>query len=149
MIQTQVATQISPEVRKWYDVIEALPTGSRILLDYAIAQDVEAEIGPFAVAVFHHMFRKSGLKLIFVSTTSNQSILLWEEAIRETNPDAYEKKYGEDYVMLGYFAGIETAMGGPPTSNLHSSLITPFLFVRAEIQTSFSCRPLFLPESCL
>ena len=99
---------ISLEVRKWYDAIENLPSESRILVDYGITEDAEPEIGPFAVAVLHHIFRRAGLKTIFV-TTATQGVNLWETAMREVKPEDYGRKYGEDYAMLGYVRG-ETAV---------------------------------------
>jgi len=100
---------ITPEVRKWYDTIQALPTGSAIALDMGYSGGGEPEIGPFAVAVFHHIFRKGGLKTVCWAT-SNEGPLLFDKAMAEVNPDRYGAKYGVDYIMLGYFAGTETAM---------------------------------------
>ena len=100
---------ITPEVKKWYDTIEALPAGSAIMIDMGYSGGGEPELGPFCVAVFHHIFRKGGLKVVCMAT-SIEGPLLWDKAMDEVKPEKYGRKYGVDYIMLGYFAGFETAM---------------------------------------
>ncbi len=100
---------VTPEVKKWYDTIEALPSGAAIIIDQGYSGGGEPECGPFAVAVYHHIFRKGGLRVIGVATTQ-EGPLLWDKAMAEVNPEKYGRKYGVDYIMLGYFAGVETAM---------------------------------------
>jgi hypothetical protein len=100
---------ITPEVQKWYDTIQALPSGSVIGIDMGYSGGGEPELGPFAVAVFNHIFRKGGVKTICWAT-SNEGPLLFDRALAEVKPEQYGAKYGVDYIMLGYFAGTETAM---------------------------------------
>lgn len=100
---------ISAEVKKWYATIEALPAGSAIMIDFGYSGGGEPELGPMAVAVYHHIFRRGGLKAIAMST-SIEGPLLWEKAMAEIKPEQYGRKYGEDYIHIGYIAGTETAM---------------------------------------
>ncbi len=100
---------ISPEVQRWYDFIDKLPNGSAIMIDFGYSGGGEAEVGPFAVAVFHHIFKRGGLKVIAMST-SNEGPLLFDKVIAEVNPSQYGKKYGVDYIHIGYIAGTETGM---------------------------------------
>lgn len=100
---------ISAQTKKWYDTIEALPAGSTIMIDFGYSGGGEPELGPMAVAVYHHMFRKGGLKAITMST-SIEGTLLWDKVIAEVNPGKYGAKYGEQYIHIGYIAGTETAM---------------------------------------
>jgi hypothetical protein len=62
-----------------------------------------------SIAVFHHIFRKGGLKSIVMSTAI-EGPLLFEKAMAEVKPEKYGAKYGVDYVHIGYIAGTETGM---------------------------------------
>lgn len=61
------------------------------------------------MAVYHHIFKKTGLKTIAMST-SIEGPLLWEKAMTEIDPARYGAKYGVDYIHIGYIAGGEIAM---------------------------------------
>lgn len=100
---------ISDAVKKWQATIEALPAGSAIMIDFGYSGGGEPELGPMAVAVYHHIFRKGGLKAITMST-SLEGPLLWDKVIAEVNPAKYGAKYGVDYIHIGYISGTETAM---------------------------------------
>jgi hypothetical protein len=100
---------ISDESRKWYDTIEALPEGTVIMIDFGYSGGGEPELGPMAVAVYHHIFRKGGLKAITMST-SIEGPLLWEKAMAEIRPEQYGAQYGVDYIHIGFISGTETAM---------------------------------------
>lgn len=99
----------SDAVKKWYSTIDALPKGSVIMVDFGYSGGGEPELGPMAVAVYHHIFRKGGLKVIAMST-SIDGPLLWDKAMAEVKPEQYGAKYGVDYLHIGYIAGGETAM---------------------------------------
>lgn len=100
---------ISEESRIWYNTIEALPEGSVILIDFGYSGGGEPELGPMAVAVYNHIFKRGGLKAIAMST-SLEGPLLWDKAMAEINPARYGAEYGVDYIHIGYLTGTETAM---------------------------------------
>jgi hypothetical protein len=100
---------ISEESRIWYNTIEALPQGSVILIDFGYSGGGEPELGPMAVAVYNHIFKRGGLKAIAMST-SLEGPLLWDKAMAEIDPARYGAEYGVDYINIGYIAGTETAM---------------------------------------
>lgn len=100
---------ISSNVRKWYDTIDKLPKGAKILIDMGYSGGAEAEMAPYAVAVQHHIFKKGGLKSIFIAMHV-EGPTLWRKMMGEVTPDQYGAKYGIDYIMIGYVAGVETAM---------------------------------------
>ncbi len=100
---------VTPEVQRWYNTIEALPAGSAIMIDFGYSGGGEPELGPFAAAVFHHIFRKGGLKAICMAT-SIDGPLLYDKLMQEVKPERYGRKYGTDYIQIGYIAGAETAM---------------------------------------
>jgi len=100
---------ISPEVQRWYNTIDNLPSGSVIMVDFGYSGGGEPELGPMAVAVYHHIFKKGGIKVVAMST-SNEGTLLFDKAIAEINPSQYGKQYGVDYIHIGYITGTESAM---------------------------------------
>jgi hypothetical protein len=100
---------ISPEVKRWYDTIDKLPNGSMIMIDFGYSGGGEPELGPMAVAVYHQIFKKGGIKVVAMST-SIEGTLLFDKVMTEVNPSQYGKQYGVDYIHIGYIAGTETAM---------------------------------------
>ena len=102
--------QISPNVQKWYDTIEALPAGSVVMVDFGYSGGGEPELGPMAVAVFNQLFQRGDLKIVIMST-SIEGPLLFDKAMAEVKPQQkYGAEYGVEYVNIGYIAGTETAM---------------------------------------
>ena len=100
---------ITPEVKRWYDTIDKLPNGSVIMMDFGYSGGGEPELGPMAVAVYHHIFKRGGIKVVVMST-SIEGTLLFDKVMAEVNPAGYGKKYGVDYIHIGYIAGTESAM---------------------------------------
>jgi hypothetical protein len=100
---------ISAEVQRWYDTIDKLPEGSAVMLDFGYSGGGEPELAPFAVATYAEIFKKTGIKVVAMATSS-EGPLLYEKAMAELNPAKYGKEYGKDYIMIGYIAGTETAM---------------------------------------
>jgi len=100
---------ISSNVETWYDTIEALPPGSVVMIDFGYSGGGEPELGPMAVAVYKHLFRKDGIKVVAMST-SIEGTQLWDRAMDEIRPESYDAVYGVDYIHIGYIAGTETAM---------------------------------------
>jgi hypothetical protein len=100
---------ISPEVQRWYDTIAKLPNGSMIMIDFGYSGGGEPELGPMAVAVYHQIFKRGGIKVVAMST-SIEGTLLFDKVMTEVNPSQYGKQYGVDYIHIGYIAGTETAM---------------------------------------
>jgi hypothetical protein len=100
---------ISTNVEKWYDTVEALPPGSMVMIDFGYSGGGEPELGPMAVAVYKHLLRKEGIKVVAMST-SIEGTQLWDKAMAEIRPERYDAVYGVDYIHIGYIAGTETAM---------------------------------------
>jgi hypothetical protein len=100
---------ISAEVLRWYDTIDKLPAGSAVMVDFGYSGGGEPELAPFAVATYAELFKKTGIKVVAMATSS-EGPLLYEKAMAELNPAKYGKEYGKDYIMIGYIAGTETAM---------------------------------------
>ena len=99
--------RVDQRVQALYDEVDALPAGSRVLISADFDPGSRPELEPFYRANLHHLFRKD-VKVVMLT--------LWESAppliqpILEEIAEVYGKKYGEDYVFLGYKAGREVAI---------------------------------------
>lgn len=93
-----------------YNRLEALKPGDVAVIGSNIGAAIYSEVYPQYVAVLEHLFRKDGVKIILVDHGTEAPIFT-ERALQEIN--AYNrKKYGVDFVHLGYIAGGEAAIAG-------------------------------------
>lgn len=97
----------SPETRQAFDFIEKLPNGSKVLLGFDYEAQAVAECEPMATAVLNHLIKKD-IKVVGI-TSSPQGTLLGQQMLEKTYAAA-GKKYGTDYVDLGFFGGGETGL---------------------------------------
>lgn len=90
---------VTPEVKAVYDRIQSLPAGSIVMVPMEFDPATAAELEPMARAVVRHCFSRN-LKVI---TTAFQidGVVLIERDLRNAAAE-YGKKYGVDYVYLGY-----------------------------------------------
>ncbi|MFA6317311.1 MAG: hypothetical protein WC943_07825 [Elusimicrobiota bacterium] len=91
--------KVTDSVKGVYDQIEALPEGSYLGLSFDFDPASKPELYPMALAVTRHAFRKNlrivGMNLWITGTGLADEILT--SAAAEAG-----KKYGEDYVFLGW-----------------------------------------------
>ena len=99
---------INPDLtQKFYDFMEKLPAGSIVWIGPDYSPGASAELDPQLAATFRHCMMK-GHKVVIFS--------MWEQggmlARNVVDPIAKEvgKKYGEDYVNLGYKPGQAVAL---------------------------------------
>ncbi|MEM3006013.1 MAG: hypothetical protein QXJ79_04775, partial [Candidatus Bathyarchaeia archaeon] len=93
-----------------YNKLESLKPGDVAVIGNTIGAAIYAEVYPQYVAVLEHLFRKEGVKIILVDHGTEAPIFT-QRALNEIN--AYNrKKYGEDFVNLGYIARGEDALTG-------------------------------------
>lgn len=98
--------RVSPWTEKFYGAVEKLQAGDIMLMsiDYSIGG--APDVHPQAEAIFKHAMRKN-LKVVFVAFVTegvefgNQMIIAAE---------ATGKKYGQDFVNLGFAPGVEVAI---------------------------------------
>jgi len=94
-----VPVSITSEVTAVYDRIDSLPPGTVIMVPMEFGPSTMAELQPMATAVLRHCFSKD-LKVISTALQI-EGVILVEQVLRETAAE-YNKKYGVDYVFLGY-----------------------------------------------
>ena len=108
-------------VKGIYNTIESLPEGSRVFLSFDFDPAAEPELGPGAIAIFIHMFRRNikpviGCNWPVGNELAEQCITVAKKVHLETydkylqagklvNNCVKEPKNGTDYVILGYKPG--------------------------------------------
>jgi hypothetical protein len=106
-----IPIEISPHTKAVYDYIEdpsKLPLGSPVLVEMHYDEASRAELEPQVIALMKHLFEK-GCKLVFLSTATYGPVAF--QSLQFSAPDLFEgKRYGEDYVFLGYIAGGESTL---------------------------------------
>ena len=90
---------VTPEVQTVYDRIEALKAGDTIMMTMEYDPSTLAEMQPMSYNLLRHLFRR-GVKVVAVClfTTGTSQV---EQDLKKMADEA-GKKYGEDYVYLGY-----------------------------------------------
>jgi len=99
---------ISVGTRKVHNALESLSPGAKVLYCFDTVSAVFPELVPIGVAVLEHLSRKP-VKIYAISFIYEEASMAVETLIRP-KVDMSKKKYGEDYVNLGFYAGSEAAM---------------------------------------
>jgi len=93
-----------------YDMVEDLPTGSRVNMALTMTVGLWAEVEPATMAVLRHLFTKP-VKIIIVSYFADAPKLIEGTLTKVADAaKASNKRYGEDFVNLGFVPGLETGM---------------------------------------
>ncbi len=96
-----------PEVRHSYEVINNLPAGSVVMVSIDYDASSMPELDPMLRAMLKHCFKKN-LKVIMLGHWP-LGLPLGQLALDEIAKQ-YHKKYGIDYVFLGYRPGLQAVM---------------------------------------
>ena len=102
---------IGSPARRYHAAIEALPAGSLVIMPFDYEPGSMAEVGPMGIATLRHLLRR-GCKVIAV-TMQPAGPPMADQAWAKVGPEL-GKKYGVDFVNLGYKSGNEAmilAMG--------------------------------------
>jgi hypothetical protein len=91
--------KITSEVKAVYNRVESQPSGTVIMVPMEFGPSTMAELQPMARAVLRHCFSKD-LKIISTALQI-EGVILIEQELREVAAE-FGKRYGEDYVFLGY-----------------------------------------------
>jgi hypothetical protein len=100
--------QTTPPVRAYYDFIESLPEGSKVLCSFDYDPGSLAELNPMCFATLRHLLERK-LKPIVITLWSTAPALI-ERNVNTICRDEYGKQYGKDYVYLGLKEGREAVM---------------------------------------
>ena len=102
---------ISPDTVKYQAAIDALPPDSLVAFGMEVSPaGYGGELGPQARATMTHLFRKP-VRILFLTFWQTGAPLIetaWKDPFVVDSMKG--KKYGADYVNLGWIAGAETGM---------------------------------------
>jgi hypothetical protein len=102
-----IPIKVSPTTEALYRFVESLKPGSVVMVNAGITPSAYPEISPGLKAFVEHAFRKD-LKLV-VWCESADAPVMWEK-LMSTIKLPPGKKYGVDWVFLGFIPGGETAI---------------------------------------
>ena len=98
---------INANARGFYTMVENLPQGSKVVYIWGADSMTWMEQGLPATVVLKHLMMKPGIKILAFSEM-DQGPLYWNMVINQIG--TYGKKYGQDFVYLGYLPGGETML---------------------------------------
>lgn len=114
IVTLKLPISISPEVKRLYDAVEALPDSSVVMLTFDYYPSTLAETEPMSHAALHQLFRKN-CKVLTMTTIPLGGPSIAERVTRE-QAEEYHKVYGVDYVNLGYKANYVAVLKGMGSS---------------------------------
>ena len=94
----------TPTTVKFYEGIEEIPSGSKVLVSFDYGPSTRPEIHPMNVAVLRHMLRNE--HKVYISCLWPDGIYMALDALEDISDEFSLKEY-EDYVLLGYRPGAE------------------------------------------
>jgi len=92
-----------------FDEIDALKEDSKVLMSFDYGPGTRPEIHPAAIALMNHLFSKD-IKVYAVALWADGNFMATEAFSQVA--DRYGKKYGVDYVNLGFKPGGEAVVKG-------------------------------------
>ncbi len=96
--------ETTPIVQAFFDTVDELPEGSRVLLSFDYGPTTAPEIQPMVDAIVRQCGeRKCKMYMMAVWATGHN--LTWETIEKILKPEFPEYEYGIDYINLGYKAG--------------------------------------------
>jgi hypothetical protein len=93
-----------------YDAIEALPTGSKVLLSIEYSPSTRPENHPMTISIMRHLFKNN--HKVFITCLWPDGQFMAQDAITQVAKNEFKKVYGEDYVFLGFRPGNEAVVKG-------------------------------------
>jgi len=99
----------TPAAEAVYDAIEALPSGSRVLMSFDFDPASGGELIPMATSLVHQCAAR-GHKMYFIALWPLGPQLIEETIKRVIRADYPHLKDGVDYINFGYQAGNEAVM---------------------------------------
>lgn len=103
-------TPVTQETVAFYEAVNAIPDGSRVLFPFDCWPSTLAETEPMAVAALRHCFRKN-LRVVALSNVGMGGPSVIERVLLQVAGE-FGKQYGTDYVNLGYKANYQAVLLG-------------------------------------
>ncbi|MBC8198177.1 MAG: hypothetical protein H8E60_09855 [Candidatus Marinimicrobia bacterium] len=93
-----------------YNALNSLEPNSNILLSFEYGPSTKPEIHPMAISVLRLLFEK-GHK-VYAMALWPDGLFMSQDAFKQVAKEEYNKKYGVDYVNLGFKPGNEAVVKG-------------------------------------
>jgi hypothetical protein len=107
-IPLNIKFSVTRPVQSFYDAIESLPPGSKVLLSVDYDPGSMPELWPMHLTAVRQLCKRN-IKIISIQLWATGSPLA-ERAFNEIAVKEFHKKYGEDFVNLGFKEGREVVM---------------------------------------
>lgn len=91
--------EVSAQTQKLYNFIDSLPPGTNLMLSFDHEASSLPEIKPIGLAILRHAFKK-GHHLIGLSLFAEGTVIGYR--LMQQTAAEYGRKYGTDYVYLGF-----------------------------------------------
>ncbi|HHI02085.1 MAG TPA: hypothetical protein ENL22_01020 [candidate division Zixibacteria bacterium] len=98
-VEIKMVSQPSFEVKKSFDYIESLPEGTILMVSFDHEASSLPEVQPISLVLIRHAFRNN-LKIIGLSLFAEGTAIGYRTLNRIAAE--YDKRYGYDYVFLGF-----------------------------------------------
>jgi hypothetical protein len=107
-VKMNLPIRVSPAVRGFYEAIENLKPGDVVYFAADYDPGSKPELDPMLIAALNQLFAKD-IKVVGATLWPAGPPLL-ERGLKEVAVDTYHKKYGIDFVNLGFKEGKENVM---------------------------------------
>jgi hypothetical protein len=99
--------KVSATTQAMFNAVDALKPGDVVLYSAEFSADMSAELYPGYFAVFEHMMRKPGVKVVLMSNSTDGPMFI-QKMLDTANMSG--KQYGSDVVNVGYVGGGESTL---------------------------------------
>lgn len=107
IIKIAMPVRVSPPVQLAYDKLDELKPGSVVLLSTDYEAGTMPELYPMTIAILKHLFSRD-IKVLLMSMYA-LGVPIGTMALDEVAAE-YDKKYGEDYAILGFKPGLNVVI---------------------------------------
>ncbi len=116
---------IGRQSKEYFDWIDELQPGSKVILSYDFGFSGIPELGPMSVATLHHLLSKD--VKVYICAFWNQGADIAKDDIELLKPEEnYGKVYGVDYIHMGYNPRGEVGMS-QFASDVYKAFPTDFI----------------------
>lgn len=99
-------------VKQYHEFLESIPAGAVVGFDVELTGATDPQLGPDLTLVFIQLFRRDVKSVIWCMTAESPVFATnaINNALKTLGEKGATKKYGVDWVELGYIAGTETGL---------------------------------------
>ena len=107
LFKVQISMKPTSDVVEAYEFIDSIPEGAAVIISIDYDASSMPELQPMLEAILRHLFSRN-IRVLLMSQWA-LGLPLGQEAIEQVAKE-YGKKYGVDYVVLGYRPGLQAVI---------------------------------------